>query len=89
MDYSFTQHEWPQPMPTGYTRRLLADGPLSSPGLCLQSLLACIIWSLMTPMLHFLSVMRISFLMSELFHVSHLFYVDKKGEKKMGRAENS
>ena len=31
VNYSFAQHEWPQPMPTGYTRRLLADGPPFEP----------------------------------------------------------
>jgi len=36
--------------------------------------------------LHFTPPMRISLEMSEMFIVSHLFDVDKKGEKKLGRS---
>ena len=31
MDYFFAQHEWPQAMPTGYTRSLPAEGPPFEP----------------------------------------------------------
>ena len=27
VDYFFSKHEWPLPMPTGYTRPLPAEGP--------------------------------------------------------------
>ena len=49
---------------------------LSSPGLCLQSLLACIIWLSMSPMIHFMWT-RISSRMSKLFHFP-LFDIDRK-----------
>ena len=54
---------------------------LSSPGLFPQSLLACTIRLLMSLVLHFTPLMRISLGISDLFLVSHLFDVDKKGEK--------
>jgi len=38
----------------------------------------------MSLMLHFSPLMSISFLMGELFYVSHLFDVDKKGRKEAG-----
>ena len=30
-DYSFVQHEWPQPMPSGYTHFLRGEGPPFEP----------------------------------------------------------
>ena len=85
-DYFFTRYEWPQPMPTGFTRPLPVEVLPSSPGLFPLSLLVCTVRLLMNLMVLYTQLTRILFRTRKVFEFPQFLMVDKRGKE--GGAEN-